>query len=96
MSLPCVTISDNRFQHTSVNLYFNKKAMAILDCKEIVIKQIDDKIVIRRAEFDENNCYKVNKTGTMSYTSENAKEFIGKYVIENNVSDEFVLNLLDK
>ena len=73
----------------SVNVYLPKKLRC--EIKEVIVTEINGLINVREAMIDDYKTLKVKKDGHFTYSSENAKEFIGAWNIEVD-GDYFIFN----
>ena len=66
----------------SVKIYLPKQIRGKIKGKEVVIKEINNEILIREACLMDNKILTISNCNTFTYTAMNAKNLIGSYFYE--------------
>ena len=78
-----ISITDHT-KPRSITIYFPKNVVNIIGKREVVIKEDGESLMIREALIMDNKTFKINKEGSLSYTSTYAKEYIGRWSVEES------------
>jgi len=73
---------------------FNNSSINLLNCKEIILFEQNDLLIIKRPCLDDNKFQKISKRQSITFTPKHNDRnlIVGEYYIEGNINDdEFIL-----